>query len=131
MTTAFPASDTATRRHVLSKVTGACVFISSVLLGIYMPVVVRIWRDFGVQDREFDWPHRVLPYLHWAWTVPVGITLGALVLRKDRFLRSSTATSINIIALFGLVAVLILCWWGAVLHRMIQWIHPTQALANP
>lgn len=91
-----------------------------VYFGIATPAVRRMHADFQIDPREFDWPYPHVMGLHWAWCIPVGIGLAALILWKDRALSRRMAILVNVLTLLASVLVAALWIWGTVPHRLIQ-----------
>jgi len=91
------------------------------LLGIVTPVIADMHRDFGITPSMFDWPYSYMMYLHWIWSVPVGVACAALLIWKDRKLSRRMAGIVNLVIVLGGVVLAALWVWGALPPRMMHY----------
>jgi len=106
--------------RLFTIITVICLLACFLFWGIYTPMVVSLWKEFGVQERAFDWPHDLLPHLNWMWTAPLGILLTTILVLKDRIANSFAKTCINVATVLILCLIFMLWAWGLAPHRMIQ-----------
>src|ERR1700749_4752514 len=99
---------------VASSLLAACYCMFFGLVGWTSPTAVKILRDF---DASLTWRTPFLSLFHLGWTIPVGVVIALLLLRKDRHFTHETSKRLNVASVLILSA-FILVWLYAALSRM-------------
>ena len=99
-------------------VASAALVVLWFLLGVWTPKAVSLWRDYPLGVDAYDWPHDILPYVHWIWTAPVGVSLGCATITSSRMSRKSQRIT-HVAVWFLTIAAWFFCVCGAIPHRMV------------
>jgi hypothetical protein len=97
------------------------VLVEWFLLGIFTPVVKEMLDGFDPYGESFDWPYPYILCIHWSWSIPFGIAIGAAILLRHRYLSRRFAQALSILGWVTLTVVPLLWWWGIIPHRMVQY----------
>ena len=109
-------TESCSRRWLFAASAGIAALYSVffALIGWTSPTAVEILRDF---DDSLTWRTPFLSIFHLTWTVPAGVLIAFLLLRKDRHFAHQTSKRVNIASVITLGAFTFV-WLYAVFSRL-------------